>query len=59
MSLWVPWASKIDTAGNQADVAKNDENHRFSMVVEVWRVISEARRSSGMGVWHSGWQKAG
>jgi hypothetical protein len=54
VSIWRTRASKIDAAGDQADIAKTYENHRFSMVFEVWGVILEAWRSSEFGFWHTG-----
>ena len=57
--LWVPQASKMDAVGNQADIAKTIENYRFSKVLEGWRVILEAWRSSGFSCWHAGWQLDG
>ena len=59
MSLWMPRASKMDAAGDQADIAKTNENHWFSRVWGGWRVIVEAWGSSGPRCWHTGWQKAG
>ena len=59
VSLRVPWASKIDAAGNQADIAKTNEKQTFSKVLEGWRVILEAWRSSGLSSWHGGRQLAG
>ena len=55
----MPRASKTDAAGNQADIAKTYEYLWFSMVLEGWRVILEAWRSSGLSCWHTGWQLAG
>ena len=57
--LWVLWTSKIDAAGNQADIAKTIEHHWFSEVLEGWRVILEAWRSSGFCFWYTGWHLAG
>ena len=51
-------ASKIDAAGDRADIAKTYENSKFSMVLEGWKVILEAWSSSGSSCWHTGWQKA-
>ena len=59
MSLSMPWASKMDAAGNQADIAKTIETLWFLEVLEGCRVIQEAWRSSGERCWHTGWQKAG
>ena len=53
------WASKMNAAGDQADIAKTIENNSLSLVFEVWRVILEAWRSSGLSCWHTGWQLAG
>ena len=39
--LWVLRASKMDAVGNQADIAKTIENHRFIMVFDGWREILE------------------
>ena len=58
VSIWVPQASKIDAEGDQADTTKTIENHCFSGVLEVWRVILEAWRSSGSSCWRAGWQRA-
>ena len=44
--LWVPWASKLDAAGDWADITKTYENCWFSKVLEGWRGILEARRAS-------------
>ena len=44
VSVWTTWASKMDAAGDQADIAKADENKWFPMVFEGWRVILEAWR---------------
>ena len=59
VSLWMPWASKMDAAGDQADITKAIENHRFSLVFEVWEVILEAWRRSGLSCWRTRWQLAG
>ena len=53
------WASKTDATGDQADIAKNIEKHRFSLVWEDWRVILEAWRSFGLSCWQPGWQLPG
>ena len=41
-------APKVDAAGDQADIAKTYENLWFFNVLEVWGVILEACRSSGL-----------
>ena len=55
----MPRASKMDAAGDKADIAKTIENHWFSLVLEGWRVILEVWRSSGLGFWRTGWHLAG
>ena len=66
VALWVPRASKMDAAGDQADIAKTYENHWFLVVLggwrgiwEAWRGIWGAWRSFGFGFWRTGWQLAG
>ena len=54
-----PWASKMDAAGDHADIAKTYENRWFSMVLAGWRVIWEAWRRSWLSCWRTGWQLAG
>ena len=55
----MPRASKMDAAGDKADIAKTIERHEFSGVLEPWGVILEAWRSPGVGFWHTGWHLAG
>ena len=55
----MPWASEMDAAGDQADIAKTYENRWFSMVLEGLKMILEVWRGSGVSCWHTGWQKAG
>jgi len=55
----VPWASKIDTTSDLADIAKTYENLWFLMVLEGWRLTLEAWRSSWLSCWLAGWQLAG
>ena len=59
VSIWAPWASKVDAGGYQADIAKTIENRWFLMVLGGCRVISGARKSPGAGFWDTGRQKAG
>ena len=63
VSVSVPWASKIDAAGDKADIAKIIANHVFLWFFETWRVILEAWRSSRSGLlahWMaSGWLAGG
>ena len=59
VSLWKPWASKMDATSDKADIAKTIENHMFLMFLESWRVILEAWRSSGFCFWYTGWHLAG
>ena len=59
VSPWMPEASKPDAAGDQADIANTDENHRLSEVLEGWRMVLESWRGSGLDFWHTGWQLAG
>ena len=54
VTLWLPGASKMNAASDQADIAKTCENHCFSMVLDGWRVIVEDWRSSGLSCWHTG-----
>ena len=61
MLLWVPRASKMDAAGDQADIAKTYENKWFSMVLEVWRVMrlgGALDRVAGTldGIWLADWR---
>ena len=58
MSIWVPRASKMDAAGDKADIAKTIEHHQFSGVLEGWRMILGAWRSSRLSCWHTGWHLA-
>jgi hypothetical protein len=41
------WASKVDAAGDQADIAETIENNWFSMVFEGLGLILEAWRALG------------
>ena len=55
----MPWASKIDTTSDLADIAKTYEHLWFLMVLEGWRLTLEAWRSSWLSCWLAGWQLAG
>ena len=52
-------ASKIDAAGDQADIAKTIENYWFSMVFEGWGVDSGGLEGSWLSFWGTGWLKGG
>ncbi len=57
--LWVPWASKMDAVGSQADIAKTIENHEFCYGFGRLEGDLGACRSSGLSCWHTGWQLTG
>ena len=42
VSVLVPWASKMEATGNQADIAKAYENCWFPCILKPWEVILEA-----------------
>jgi pantothenate kinase-related protein Tda10 len=53
------WASKIDAAGDRADIAETIENHWFSMVFEGWGVDSGGLEGSWLSFWGDGWLNGG
>jgi hypothetical protein len=58
------WASKIDAAGDQADIAETIENNWFSMVFEGLGVDPGGLEGSwlsflGGGWLNDGWRRAG
>jgi hypothetical protein len=55
----VTGASKIDAAGDQADIAKTIENCWFSMLFEGWGVDSGGLDGTWLSFWGGGWLKGG
>ena len=53
------WASKIDAAGDQADMAKTIENCWFSVFFEGWAGDSGGLKCSWLSFWGTDWLKGG
>ena len=51
------WASKLDAAGDEADIAKTIENCWFSMVFGGWGIDSGGLEGSWLTFWGGGWLK--
>jgi hypothetical protein len=55
----VTGASKLDAAGDQADIAKTIENCWFPMVFGGWGIDSGSSDGSWLSFWSTGWLKGG